>query len=76
LPHIPPAGKAELRFRAGFGATWDDLPVDLRQAVFLLAAHYYEFRHETDLNEGCMPFGVVSLIERYRVMRLYVGGAS
>ena len=36
----------------------------------LLASHYYEFRHETTLSEGCMPFGVTSLIERYRVMRL------
>ena len=48
---------------------------DLAQAVMLLAAHYYEYRDETALAEGCMPFGVASLIERYRIVRLYGGGA-
>lgn len=75
LPTIPSAGKAEVRFLGGYGADWIDLPMDLRQAVLLLAAHYYEFRDETSLSEGCMPFGVTSLIERYKVMRLYGGGA-
>lgn len=70
LPAVPTQGSVEIAFRAGFGATWDDIPPDLAQAVMLLASHYYEFRHETTLSEGCMPFGVTSLIERYRVMRL------
>ena len=70
LPAVPKEGAVEISFRAGFGATWDAMPPDLAQAVMLLAAHYYEFRHETTLSEGCMPFGVTSLIERYRVMRL------
>jgi len=43
--------------------------------VLLLAAHYYEHRTETALGEGCMPFGVASLIERYRKVRLLGGGA-
>jgi len=43
--------------------------------VLLLAAHYYEYRDETALGEGCMPFGVSSLIERYRTVRLFAGGA-
>ncbi|MFL4471510.1 head-tail connector protein [Tateyamaria armeniaca] len=70
LPSIPEAGAVEIAFRAGFSAVWDEIPADLAQAVMLLASHYYEFRHETTLSEGCMPFGVTSLIERYRVMRL------
>ena len=70
LPVIPHNGQAEIRFEAGFGAAWDDVPADLRQAVFLLAAHYYEYRDETALSGGCMPFGVTSLIERYRPVRL------
>ena len=53
-----------------------DLPADLGQAVLLLAAHYYEFRHETQLGDGCMPFGVTSLIERYRTVRVFAGNAS
>lgn len=74
LPSVPPKGAVEIAFRAGFGLGWSDVPADLAQAVMLLAAHYYEFRHETTLSEGCMPFGVTSLIERYRVMRL--GGGA
>ena len=31
-------------FDAGFGADWADVPADLRQAVLLLAAEYYEQR--------------------------------
>ena len=74
LPSVPQAGTVEVAFRAGFGLLWSDVPADLAQAVMLLAAHYYEFRHETTLSEGCMPFGVTSLIGRYRVMRL--GGGA
>ncbi|MEL6452026.1 MAG: head-tail connector protein [Pseudomonadota bacterium] len=70
LPVIPQAGTVEVAFRAGFGPVWADVPADLAQAVMLLAAHYYEFRNETTLSAGCMPFGVTSLIERYKVMRL------
>ncbi|PKQ11772.1 MAG: hypothetical protein CVT70_12620 [Alphaproteobacteria bacterium HGW-Alphaproteobacteria-1] len=75
LPMVPTGGVAEIVFRAGYGADWDDLPSDLGQAVLMLAAHFYEHRHETALREGCMPFGVASLIERYRKVRLLGGGA-
>ncbi|HKL64861.1 MAG TPA: head-tail connector protein [Roseovarius sp.] len=75
LPMVPTGGVAEIGFRAGYGAAWGDLPGDLAQAVLLLAAHYYEHRTETALGEGCMPFGVASLIERYRKVRLLGGGA-
>ena len=76
LPGIPDAGEAVVTFDAGFGPLWGDVPADLRQAAMLLAAHYYEFRNETSLSDGCMPFGVSSLIERYKVMRLYGGGGK
>ncbi|MEO0390415.1 MAG: head-tail connector protein [Pseudomonadota bacterium] len=75
LPAIPPQGTAVVQFVAGYGAAWTDLPADLRQAVLLLAAHYYEYRDETSLGDGCMPFGVSSLIERYKVVRIGAGGA-
>ncbi|MEO0400746.1 MAG: head-tail connector protein [Pseudomonadota bacterium] len=74
LPGLPEGGSAEVAFRAGYAAALASAPADLVQAVMLLAAHYYEFRNETSLSEGCMPFGVTSLIERYRVMR--VGGGA
>lgn len=76
LPTIPPGGTAEVDFQAGFGPSWDDVPADLGQAVFLLAAHYHENRYEAGLGGGHMPFGVVALIERWRRLRLTAGGAA
>jgi len=73
LPTIPQGGHVDIRFKAGWGAAWGDLPPDIAQAVLLLAAHYYEFRAETSLSEGCMPFGVASLIERYKNVRIGFG---
>ncbi|MFZ5964709.1 head-tail connector protein [Thalassococcus sp. BH17M4-6] len=70
LPEVPSGGGIELRFEAGFGAGFGDLPADLAQAVLLLAAHYYEYRDETALGQGCMPFGVTSLLARYRPLRM------
>ena len=73
LPNVPQGGSVEVTFEAGFGVNWDGLPSDLRQAVMMLAAHYYEYRNDTGLSDGCMPFGVSSLIERFRWMRLGAG---
>ncbi len=73
LPNIPSNGAATVHFGAGFGPSWSDVPADLKQAMLMLAAHYYEYRHETGLQSGCMPFGVTSLLERYRPMRLGFG---
>ena len=73
FPAIPEGGQAELRFTAGYVADFGDLPADLAQAVLLLAAHYYEYRDETSLSEGCMPFGVTSLLARYRPVRIGLG---
>ncbi len=76
LPTIPHGGSAKIGMVAGFGPDWSDLPADLAQAVLLLAAHYYEYRHEVQYDGGCMPFGVSALIERYRTLRLLGGGAT
>lgn len=76
LPNVPNGGTVRIGFLAGFGAGWGDLPSDLGQAVLLLAAHYYEYRHETGLGDGCMPFGVTSLIERYRTVRIFAGSGQ
>ena len=73
LPHAPADGHIRLRFTAGYGADWGALPHDLAQAVLLLAAHFYENREATGLGAGCMPFGVTSLLQRYRPMRLFRG---
>jgi len=75
LPAIPADGRAVIEFTAGFGPDWPSVPVDLRQAVMLLAAQYYELRHEGVDETGAMPFGVLALIERWRTVRVLGGGA-
>lgn len=70
LPSIPRSSQVEIRFTAGFGDSWESIPPDLRQAVFLLAAHYYEHRREEIASYDPMPFGVLVFIETYRTMRL------
>jgi len=73
LPLVPVGGEVRIAFRAGMAVDWGGLPADLGQAVLLLAAHYYEYRSETALGAGCMPFGVTSLIQRYRAVRISLG---
>ncbi|MCE8554431.1 hypothetical protein KBY29_08950 [Ruegeria pomeroyi] len=73
LPTVATGGAAIVTLVAGMAADWGGLPADLGQAVLLLAAHYYEYRHETALGDGCMPFGVTSLIQRYRTVRFGSG---
>lgn len=75
LPSVHEDGSVRVAFIAGYGADFDAVPSDLAQAVMMLAAHYYEHRSDTDLSGGCMPFGVTSLIERYRSLRLRAGRA-
>ncbi len=75
LPSVPQAGSVEIAFTAGFGPAWLDVPADLRQAVLLLAAQYYELRHEVGGAEA-IPFGVMALIEKWRTVRVLGGGAA
>ncbi len=76
LPTIPLGGHAVAGFTAGFGADWSTVPADLAQAVFLLAAHYHEYRHEAAHGERAMPFGVSALVERWRTVRILGGGLA
>ena len=74
LPKLPFNGSVRIGLLAGYGPEWGDLPADLAQAVMMLAAHYYEYRHDVVQGTPAMPFGVSSLIERYRTVRLFMGG--
>ena len=76
LPLVPMAGRAEVVFDAGFGAAWAAVPADLAQAVLLLAAEYYEHRGDSGVRDGGLPFGVVTLIERWRTVRVLGGGTA
>lgn len=68
LPPIPQGHVAELAFDAGFGPDAADVPGDLRQAVMLLAADYYERRHG-DGDPG-MPMAVRALLEPWQPARI------
>lgn len=71
LPMVPTKGSAEVDFTAGFGAIWDAVPDDLRQAVMLLAAQFYENRAEGD---AALPGAVEALIARWVPVRITAGG--
>lgn len=76
LPAIPAGGRVEVAFAAGFGAVWADVPGDLRQAVMLLAAQYFEARHDAGDGVAGLPVAVQALIERWRTVRILGGGAG
>lgn len=60
------ANAVEMIFKAGYGNTSATVPRDLRQAVLMLAGHFYENRETTismDLKE--IPFGVRALVAPY-----------
>lgn len=69
LPAIPVGGHATIVFQAGYGTAWDDVPADLANAVFALAAIQYEDR--TAL--GTIPPNVQGMLSRYRQPRLLRG---
>jgi len=75
LPVVPVDGRAEVIFDAGFGPAWTAVPPDLAQAVLMLAAEFYERRHEAGVVAG-LPFAVQALTERWRNVRVLGGGSA
>ncbi len=69
LPTIPVGGTADFVFAAGFGA-WADVPADLRQAVLLLATHYYETRSAVGTRAVVLPSTVAEICRRHAPIRL------
>lgn len=74
LPNIPQGASVKIGMLAGFGPEWDDLPADLAQAVLMLGAHFCEYRFDVSHNLPPLPVGVLALIERYRTVRMFMGG--
>lgn len=74
LPTIPVGGTAEIVFDAGFGAAWADVPADLRQAVLIMAAHFYDNRSVGGTRAGELPGGVAAIARRYKPIRIFGGG--
>ena len=77
FPNVPSDGRIEIVFDAGFGTAWGAVPADLAQEVMLLAAQYYETRHDAGAQAQAvgLPMAVQSLIERHRNIRVLGGGA-
>lgn len=73
LPTIPVGGTAEIVFDAGYGAGWADAPSDLRQAVLMLAAHFYENRAVAGKRTFSMPAGPAALCSRHKPIRISGG---
>ena len=57
-----------IRVEAGFGASPQDVPQPLRQAVELLVAHFYAQRG--DEPGGGLPLSLGALLDPYRMVRL------
>ena len=70
LPNIPTNGSAKVSFLAGFGPEWRDVPADLAQAVMMLAAHFYDFRHGEPSGRDMMPASVSMIVEKHRTVRI------
>lgn len=70
-PGIPALG-IEIAFTAGFGNAASDVPQPIRQALLMLAAHWYEHREPVEIGgEGTRIPGTVSaLLMPYRMVRL------
>lgn len=75
LPSVPNEGQIEVIFDAGFGVDWAAVPADLSQAVLLLAAEFYENRHDQQQRTQGLPATVQMLIERWRTVRVLGGRA-
>ena len=74
LPSVPDEGAVEVVFDAGFGTSWGSVPADLGHAVLLLAAEFYETRHDGGQAGLAVPLAVQALIERWRTVRVLGGG--
>ncbi len=70
LRPVPHGALAELEFIAGHAPVWAEVPGDLRQAVLMLAAHYYENRHGELGEDAALPAAVGAILAPHRTARL------
>lgn len=57
-----------VRFVAGYGSSWNDVPKPLRQAMLMLVAHLYEHREPVVVGStpAELPHGLNALVAPYR----------
>lgn len=70
LPPIPAGGSVRIVFEAGIAADWAGVPGDLRQAVLLLAAEFYERRGTEHVADQGLPGPVLGLLNARRPVRV------
>ena len=70
LRALPHGALGQVTFTAGFGPSWNDVPDDLRQAVILVATHFFENRTGDEPVDCGLPFAVGPILDRYRPVRL------
>jgi uncharacterized phiE125 gp8 family phage protein len=69
LPLVGEGYTAFVRFVAGHGTSWTDVPADLRLAVMMIGAALHD-HGAVDPEAVQMPFGALALLEGYRRVRL------
>jgi len=62
----------EIDVVAGYGPAASDVPQPLRQAILILAAHWYEHRDPVIMSGGTLPVpgGVEAIVGSFRAVRL------
>ena len=76
LPAVPTGGVVASAFGQGMAPAGAACRQISGRPCSCLRRYYYEYRNETSVGEGYMPFGVSSLIERYRTVRLFAGSGQ
>jgi len=72
VPEVPENGSGLIKITAGYG-DWADIPANLRQAMLLLAASYYENRDVMVKGAVQMPYAVAALLAPFQRIRLRSG---
>lgn len=71
---LPPGteGALEIDYRAGYGAAAEDVPADLRHAMLVLIAHWFEHRDAVIVagSGAVVPSGFDRLLRAYRPVML------
>ncbi len=72
LPLMRERAGIEIDYVAGFGASSDDVPADLKQAILSLIAYWFEHRDAVVIagSGAIVPPGFDNLIASYRVVKL------
>ena len=70
---LPPRGSRpvngiEIRFTAGFGSAGSAVPQDLRQALLVIIAHWFQNRGDAEAH--VLPLPALEIIDTYRAKRL------